>query len=170
MSIAFFVVGHFVLILTFALGCERKVNKRMEWWALSTKIWNNRAEFTSILWLRRIRKCTLSHIQMGSRFLSFLLFDDLIQAYRQLREMYIMQKTSSMKEFLYDYQYKLKCQYCQGRVGILFNNRHIRKSVLIDFQFYTSFWLFAPSVSTSRNNHIPLSPLRVNFFFFLSKH
>ena len=106
-EVAFFVVGHFVLILTFALRCETKVNKGMEWWALSSKIWNNRAEFSNILWLRRIRKCALSHIQMGARFLSFLLFDDLIQAYRQLREMYIMQKISSphsilrtMKEFV----------------------------------------------------------------------
>ena len=70
-EVAFFVVGHFVLILTYALGCERKVNKGMEWWALRTKIWNNRAEFTNILWLRRIRKCALSHIQMGPDFCHF---------------------------------------------------------------------------------------------------
>ena len=37
-------------------------------WALG--FWNYRARFTNILWLKRIRKCELSHIQMGAIFLS----------------------------------------------------------------------------------------------------
>ena len=100
-EVAFFDVGHFVLILTFALRCERKVKKGMEWWALSAKIWNNRAEFMNILWLRRIRNCALSHIKMGARFLSFLLLNNLVEILNKLAicGWWIVVRISALKSY-----------------------------------------------------------------------